>query len=316
MRHLADMIFTFERVTKKPTGDVLKSIKVSASSFVVFAAKLCGSGEHANSTRSRSWNISAYRAGEWVVEFLCLIPIHLALTKDNRFIPLKNGVYSPDLEKSLGADVNHIVDSLSFGWYESLFQSYMAFKPIKVVSSTGEWSVGIFFALNHLADTSFAGSAMRTMEGAWMSVTPTKDALIVALDFEGVHSIERSAQEDTLLVLFNTAVSNLVLFRNNFALGRDITGLFQSFQSSSAVLDPKANPPLFQLTLAIIIKDVVDSDKVEIAREFSLKFHRVVEDGQEANFISRLHAGKLSIIPWPVIESKEFYKLFPALKLR
>ena len=100
----------------------------------------------------------------------------------------------------------------------------------------------------------------------------------------GVHSIERSAQEDTLLVLFNTAISNLVcvhqsttrssltpipqvLFRNNFALSRDITGLFQSFQSSSTVLDPVANPSLFQSTLVIIIKDVVDSDKAEIARE-------------------------------------------------
>lgn len=65
-------------------------------------------------------------------------------------------------------------------------------------------------------------------EGVWLSVTPTKEALIVALDFEGwhtiyklveytliiiyigVHSIERSTQEDTLLVLFNTAISNLV----------------------------------------------------------------------------------------------------------
>lgn len=59
-----------------------------------------------------------------------------------------------------------------------------------------------------------------------MSVTPTEECLIVALDFEGkilfpacmppltgmigVHSIERSAQEDSLLVLFNTAISNLV----------------------------------------------------------------------------------------------------------
>lgn len=49
----------------------------------------------------------------------------------------------------------------------------------------GEQSVGKSFALNHLVDTSFAGSAMRTTEGVWMSVTPTKDALIVALDFEG-----------------------------------------------------------------------------------------------------------------------------------
>jgi hypothetical protein len=27
---------------------------------------------------------------------------------------------------------------------------------------------------------------MRTTEGVWMSVTPTDDALIVAMDFEGV----------------------------------------------------------------------------------------------------------------------------------
>lgn len=50
---------------------------------------------------------------------------------------------------------------------------------------SGEQSVGKSFALNHLADTSFAGSAMRTTEGVWMSVTPTDECLVVALDFEG-----------------------------------------------------------------------------------------------------------------------------------
>lgn len=66
----------------------------------------------------------------------------------------------------------------------------------------GEQSVGKSYALNHLVDTSFAGSAMRTTgdlidshifrllntvtEGVWMSITPTRDALIVALDFEGL----------------------------------------------------------------------------------------------------------------------------------
>ena len=49
----------------------------------------------------------------------------------------------------------------------------------------GEQSVGKSFALNHLVDTSFAGSAMRTTEGVWMSVAPTDSHLIVALDFEG-----------------------------------------------------------------------------------------------------------------------------------
>lgn len=75
------------------------------------------------------WEVSQFRVGEWLVDFLCLIPIHIAITKENRFIPLKDGVSSPELEKSLlGAEVGQVVDSLSFGWYESLFQSYMASK--------------------------------------------------------------------------------------------------------------------------------------------------------------------------------------------
>ena len=34
-------------------------------------------------------------------------------------------------------------------------------------------------------DTSFAGSTIRCTEGVWLSATPTRDALIVAMDFEG-----------------------------------------------------------------------------------------------------------------------------------
>ncbi|KIJ09825.1 hypothetical protein PAXINDRAFT_102165 [Paxillus involutus ATCC 200175] len=287
-RHFSDLITTFERTTRKPGGDVLRKISISSAPFSTALDEIQNDAE---------WNVSKFLAGEWVVNFLCLIPIHIAITKENRFVPLKDGVYSTGHERSLlGADVNRIVNSLSFGWYESIFQSYMATKPVKVVSSMGEQSVGKSFALNHLVDTSFAGSAMRTTEGAWMSVTPTQDALIVALDFEGVHSIERSAQEDTLLVLFNTAISNLVLFRNNFALSRDITGLFQSFQSSST--------------------DVVDSDTSGIIREFRMKFQKIVQDEQGSNFITRLHRGQLGMLPWPVIASREFYTQFSVVEDR
>jgi len=114
----------------------------------------------------------------------------------------------------------------------------------------------------------------------WLWISRVSSTILIAAyryipseyrQITGVHSLERSAQEDTLLVLFNTAISNLVreshsvvifvllccvevLFRNNFALSRDITGLFQSFQSSSSVLDPASNPSLFQSTLVVIIK--------------------------------------------------------------
>ncbi|KAN0136110.1 hypothetical protein V8E53_005970 [Lactarius tabidus] len=307
--YFSNLIQTFERTTRKPTGDELSGIEVSAAQFGPFWNKVL-------STTS-NWKVSRYRAGEWLVDLLCLIPIHIAVCRENRFVPLANGVLSAELERSLlGAEVNEIVDKLSFGWYESIFQSYLSLKPVKVVSSMGQQSVGKSFSLNHLVDTSFAGSAMRTTEGVWMSVTPTDEALIVALDFERVDSIERSPQEDTLLVLFNTAISNLVLFRNNFAFSRDISGLFQSFQSSVSVLDPTVNPSLFQSTLVIIIKDVVEADTAKITREFSLKFQQIVQQEQDGNFISRLHGGKLDIIPWPVIESRSFYKFFSTLKKR
>jgi hypothetical protein len=158
-----------------------------------------------------------------MVNLLCLIPIHIAIARDNRFIPLKDGVWTPDLERSLlGVEVGRIVDFISFGWYESIFQSYMSTKARMLlipktglilieshyslcvwcrlwvrdivclhgfcnclIEYPGEQSVGKSFALNHLVDTSFADSAMRTTEGVWMSVIPTHESLIVALDFEG-----------------------------------------------------------------------------------------------------------------------------------
>lgn len=52
----------------------------------------------------------------------------------------------------------------------------------------GEQWVEKSFALNHLVDTSFARLAIPTTKGVWMSVTPTTDALIVALVFEGQYS--------------------------------------------------------------------------------------------------------------------------------
>ena len=171
--YFSDMIRKFTKASRKPTGDVLKGITVSARTFLSFVRTFLSTPE---------WQVSRFRAGEWLADLLCLIPIHIAVTHENRFVPLKDGVQSAHLETSLlGAEVSHIVESLSIGWYESIFQSYWATKvgslshlqkrllptllqsqPVKVVSSMGVQSVGKSFTLNHLVDTSFAGSAMRT----------------------------------------------------------------------------------------------------------------------------------------------------------
>ncbi|KAG8962040.1 hypothetical protein FRC05_005627 [Tulasnella sp. 425] len=295
------MVQDFERLSRKPTEQRLARILVTSLPF--------------NEVIGKTTLTSQYKAGEWITELLCLIPIHIAVTSENRFVPLKDGILDSTLERELlGAEVSKIIDAISLGWYESIFSSYMATKPVKVVSSMGEQSVGKSYTLNHMVDSSFAGSAVRTTEGVWLSVCPTKDCLVVALDFEGVHSIERTPQEDMLLVLFNTALSNLVIFRNNFALSRDVANMFTSFQASTHLFDPAANPRLFKGRLNIVIKDVVGGDKNDIVREFFAKFSQIVSKEQATNFISVLHDGQLTVIPWSVIQSKEFYALFSKLR--
>jgi len=118
--YFSDLIRKFERTARKPIGEELHNIKVSAVQFSWFRDHVALRSE---------WNVSRYRVGEWLVDLLCLIPIHIAVCHENRFVPLADGVFSPALERSLlGAEVNQIVDNLSFGWYESIFQSYLATK--------------------------------------------------------------------------------------------------------------------------------------------------------------------------------------------
>lgn len=121
------MVQDFERLSRKPTEQRLTRIIATSSPF--------------DEVDWEAPSTSQYKAGEWIAELLCLIPIHIAVTLENRFVPLKDGVLDPALERVLlGAEVPKIIDSISLGWYESIFSSYMATKPVKVVSSMGMYS--------------------------------------------------------------------------------------------------------------------------------------------------------------------------------
>ena len=130
--HFTKMISAFERSSRKPTGGELNSIEVSARTFFSFTQDFVSSPD---------WPASRFRAGEWLADLLCLIPIHIAITRENRFVPLKDGVVSLQHEQSLiGADVSQIVDSLSLGWYESIFLSYWASKVRRWIRVIGNVS--------------------------------------------------------------------------------------------------------------------------------------------------------------------------------
>ncbi|CAG8715583.1 15519_t:CDS:10, partial [Dentiscutata erythropus] len=256
---------TFEKLkkeTNKPIGH-LKKFKTNCASF-----------KNLDLTNM----YTEYKLGEWLIDFFCLIPLQIAVTRDNKFIPLKDGILLPEidqmtLDENFGI-IESVSDSISFGWYEAIFDYYSTLK-VKVISSMGEQSCGKSYLLNHCIGSTFDGSAMRCTEGVWMSLVKTNDTLYVALDFEGLASIERTAQEETFLQLLNAALSNLVLFKSQFAISRDISSMFQRFHDGINYFGD--DPDIFQACFCIIIKDVAISDRDDIVIEFQSKLSKIVD---------------------------------------
>ena len=117
--YLRTLISTFKRNSKKPTSEVLTDMVVCGMSYNAFS-------------KTSNAVVSEHRCGHWLINLLCLVPIHIAVTWNNQFVPLKDGVWSREFDRSLlGATVEQIVDSLSFGWYESIFKSYVGSKVVQ-----------------------------------------------------------------------------------------------------------------------------------------------------------------------------------------
>jgi len=112
-----EMEHEFQIRTHKSTGSELRNLVVEGVNYESIMSMLTSS----------DWTGPSSLVGSWCVDVLCLIPLHIAVAQDNRFIPLKDGLTSAEMQRSLlGAEVGGIVDALSFGWYESIFASYMS----------------------------------------------------------------------------------------------------------------------------------------------------------------------------------------------
>ncbi|PKC68807.1 hypothetical protein RhiirA1_456805 [Rhizophagus irregularis] len=298
--YIIEIFENLKRSTKKPAS-ILKKFSTSVITFQELDI------ENAKFQEKFS---TEYELGEWVIQLCCLIPIQIAVAKNNLFQPLRDGLSSNEIDQvefddGYGHHVDSITKNISFGWYEGIFKHF-GDKKIKVVSSMGEQSCGKSFMLNHLVGTTFDGSAMRCTEGVWMSLVNTNEYIYVALDFEGLKSLERTPQEDLFLTLFNTVVSNLILFKNQFVINRDMSTMFQRFQDGATLFE--SDSKIFQAKLCIIIKDVPKNDKDEIVREFKSKFSQIVSEEGEDNFISRMYKGGLDIIPWPMFNDAAWFK--------
>lgn len=93
--YIRDTIEQFEELTQKPTNGLLSNIHVST---LPDASKIID-GELPDT--------STYPVGKWLIELLCLIPLHLAVADGNAFVPLNDGVRSSEFERSL-LGLNHV----------------------------------------------------------------------------------------------------------------------------------------------------------------------------------------------------------------
>ncbi|CAG8468073.1 14418_t:CDS:10 [Rhizophagus irregularis] len=269
--YITKMFENLKRSTNKPA----LMLKEFSSSVITFQDL---DVDNANFRKKFS---SEYQLGEWIIQLCCLIPIQIAVTRNNLFQPLKDGLSSNEnypIEVEDGHHVDIISKNISFGWYEGIFRHF-GNKKVKVISSMGEQLCGKSFMLNHLVGTTFDGS--RYTEGVWMSLVNTQESIYVALDFEGLKSFERTPQED-------------------------ISTMFQKFQDCAQLYE--SDPKLFQARLCVIIKDVPKVDKDGIIREFQSKFDQLIAEEGEDNFITRMYGGGLDIIPWPVFGEIAWFK--------
>ncbi|PKB98371.1 hypothetical protein RhiirA5_431468 [Rhizophagus irregularis] len=275
--YVLDMFKDLKRETNKP--------QISLKKFSTFVTAFQGFDIENLIKRKK---ITNYQLGEWIIQLSCLIPIQIAVAKNNQFQPLRDGLSAEDNVEFI--DGYHPVDSIarniSFGWYEGIFKHF-GDRQVKVVSSMGEQSCGKSYLLNHLIGSTFDALHRRMV---------TKKYIYIALDFEGLRSLERSPQEDLFLTLLNTIVSNLILFKNQFAINRDMSSMFQRFQNGATA------------KLCIIIKDVPKNDRDDVVREFYSRFEQLVTEEGEDNFITKMYKDGLNIMPWPVFNDADWYK--------
>eukprot|EP00923_Selenidium_pygospionis_P001271 GHVN01001920.1.p1 GENE.GHVN01001920.1~~GHVN01001920.1.p1 ORF type:complete len:1227 (+),score=113.86 GHVN01001920.1:3-3683(+) len=264
--------------------------------------------------------IRCQELGTWsdfVRQLICILPLRLVRCADNKLVPivsvdssgpgsLQHGGYGPV------TDFPSCFNSLDFGLVDVFLMEWTG--EVRVVSSMGLQSTGKSHMLNHLMGTSFDISGARCTEGAWMGMrilyNEGKSFLVVVLDFEGLGSFERSAQEDVLLSLLNTAISQLTIYRCDQLFGRDAEATFTRIQQGVGNIREQEGK-LFQGRLVLAIKDINDNIQAQqVCGDFGTKIGRMLKRHGDKSFSHTLFDGRnrpINVVPFNGILSDKYF---------
>ncbi|RHY20331.1 hypothetical protein DYB32_010056, partial [Aphanomyces invadans] len=254
-------------------------------------------------TSAVPWNGSTVVVSKWVLELLGFVPVQICRARDNQLVILTNG-QDEAMQLATATEAHEVAKSIWFGPISSVLQRWTG--PVVVLSSMGKQSTGKSYYLNHLTGSSFAISGARCTDGVWLTVRLMGDCLLVVLDFEGLGSFERSAQEDTFLSVLNAAVSRLTVFRIEMRFDKDIDTMFSKFQQGVSLL--KGDPRLFRGKLYLNAKDVNPNDQNTVIFEFQSKLEAILNENRADNFVTTMYGGSVEITCCPPLGNVGYYE--------
>nr|CCA14391.1 conserved hypothetical protein [Albugo laibachii Nc14] len=252
----------------------------------------------------RSTTIPAH---ELVLRMVTFVPLQICRAEDNTLNILgctDNKLSNESLQNSTMIDAADIAGSIRFGLLSVLLDAWQG--RCVVISSMGKQSTGKSYFLNHLTGSSFNISGSRCTDGAWMSLKFIGDVLLVILDFEGLGSFERSEQEDVFLAVLNSSISLFTIFRSEMRFDKDIDDLFNKFQKGMKLI--KGDRRLFRGKLYMSVKDVNPNDARGVTDEFVGKLDTLLHRNKDANFLSDMYSGDLSINCSPPLGTRSYYR--------
>ena len=231
---------------------------------------------------------------------VAMTPLQIARCQSNSFLVLSKGEAIPTNVRN-GFQMK---DKIYFGLVEAMIRNWRG--PIRVVSTMGKQTTGKSYLLNHLFGSSFDISGARCTDGCWMAVVCKKECLYILLDFEGLGSFERTDQDDMLLSIFNSALSNVTLFKSEKVFDRATDRLFCKFNAGSKQLDGLPNS--FTGKFVMIINDVPDNDEADVFSEFKEKLDIFLLRDSKKCFLNNLYRERMGLRTFAMFGTKKFYE--------
>ncbi|KDO24160.1 hypothetical protein SPRG_10588 [Saprolegnia parasitica CBS 223.65] len=238
--------------------------------------------------------------GHWLLALIGFVPVPICLARDNKLVLLRDG-NAVCFDECV--QVHDVAQQISLGAVSYILKASTL--PVVVVTSMGKQSTGKSYFLNHLTGSSFASAGGRCTNGVWLTLCRSSTGLVVVLDFEGLGSMERSAQEDTLLSILNAAISHLTVFRIEMRFDKDIDCMLDKFQQGVAML--KGDDRLFRGQLYLNAKDVNPADEDGVIAEFQSKLQRLLQDNTAENFVTVMYGGAVLITACAPINNRGYY---------